>query len=54
MELSKWDPAWAKTCMMVTTTPWTNGILPRKTVELVRVALDAASTTFSPDNPANE
>lgn len=38
MELSKWDPAWAETCMMLTTAPWTNGILPRKTVELVRVA----------------
>jgi alkylhydroperoxidase/carboxymuconolactone decarboxylase family protein YurZ len=50
MELSKWDPAWAETCMMLTTAPWTNGILPRKTVELVRVALDAASATFSPDS----
>ena len=38
MELSKWDPAWAETCKKVTTASWTNGILPRKTVELVRVA----------------
>ena len=50
MQLSKWDPAWAEKCKKVTTASWTNGILPRKTVELVRVALDAASTTFSPDS----
>jgi len=50
MELSKWDPAWAETCIKVTTAPWTDSILPRKTVELVRVALDAASTTFSHDS----
>ena len=50
MQLSKWDPAWAETCRKVTTATWTNGILPRKTVELVKVALDAASTTFSPDS----
>ena len=49
MELSKWDPAWAEACTKVTSAPWTNGILPRKTVELVRVALDAASPSFSPD-----
>ena len=37
MQLSKWDPAWAEKCKKVTTASWTNGILPRKTVELVRV-----------------
>jgi alkylhydroperoxidase/carboxymuconolactone decarboxylase family protein YurZ len=48
--LSEWDPAWAEACVKVTTDPWTNGVLPRKTVELIRVALSAAWTNLNPDS----
>lgn len=34
-KLSEWDPAWAATCVKMTTNPWTAGVLPRKFVELV-------------------
>src|SRR5262245_59905071 len=33
----------------MTTNPWTNGVLPRKFVELVGVALNAACTNLNPD-----
>jgi alkylhydroperoxidase/carboxymuconolactone decarboxylase family protein YurZ len=48
-KLSEWDPAWAATCMKMTTNPWTAGVLPRKFVELVSVGLNAAPTDLNPD-----
>ena len=36
--LREWDPDWAETCVRMTTNPWTGGILPRKTIELMRGA----------------
>src|SRR5689334_9746026 len=47
--LREWDPAWAETCVKMTTNPWTSGVLPRKTVELIGVALNAACTNLNPD-----
>ena len=47
--LREWDPAWAETCMKMTTNPWTSGVLPRKFIELVSVALNAACTNLNPD-----
>jgi alkylhydroperoxidase/carboxymuconolactone decarboxylase family protein YurZ len=47
--LREWDPAWAEICVKMTTNPWTAGILPRKFVELVSVALNAACTNLNPD-----
>jgi alkylhydroperoxidase/carboxymuconolactone decarboxylase family protein YurZ len=47
--LRAWDPAWAQTCVKMTTNPWTAGILPRKFVELVSVGLNAACTNLNPD-----
>lgn len=44
-----WDPGWAATCAKMTLNPWTSGILPRKFVELVGVALNAACTNLNPD-----
>jgi alkylhydroperoxidase/carboxymuconolactone decarboxylase family protein YurZ len=48
-KLREWDPKWAETCEKMTTNPWTGGVLPRKTVELISVALNAACTNLDPD-----
>ena len=46
-QLSEWDPAWAETCVKMTTNPWTSGVLPRKTVELICILLNAACTNLN-------
>ncbi len=46
-KLREWDPAWADACLKMSTNPWTNGVRPRKTVELIRVALNAACTNLN-------
>jgi alkylhydroperoxidase/carboxymuconolactone decarboxylase family protein YurZ len=48
-QLREWDPAWAETCARMTTNPWRAGVLPRRFVELVGVALNAACTNLNPD-----
>jgi alkylhydroperoxidase/carboxymuconolactone decarboxylase family protein YurZ len=48
-QLREWDPVWAETCSTMTTRPWTSQILPRKTVELICVALNAACTNLNPE-----
>ena len=48
-KLAEWDPAWAAACMKMTTNPWVDGILPRKFVELVGVAVNAACTNLNPE-----
>jgi alkylhydroperoxidase/carboxymuconolactone decarboxylase family protein YurZ len=48
-QLDTWDPAWAQTCLRMTMNPWQSGVLPRKTVELVCVALNAACTNLDRD-----
>ena len=48
-QLRAWDPGWAEVCAEMTTSPWTSGILPRKTVELIGVGLNAACTNLNPD-----
>jgi alkylhydroperoxidase/carboxymuconolactone decarboxylase family protein YurZ len=45
--LQEFDPAWANKCLPMTTNPWTNGILPRKTIELICIALNAACTNLN-------
>jgi alkylhydroperoxidase/carboxymuconolactone decarboxylase family protein YurZ len=47
--LSEWDATWTRTCARMTTNPWTNPVLPRKFIELVGVALNAACTNLNPD-----
>lgn len=49
VKLLEWDPAWTDACMRMTTNPWVNGVLPRKLVELVGVALNAACTNLNPE-----
>ena len=48
-QLREWDPEWAETCVKMTTNPWTSTVLPRKTVELIGVALNAACTNLNPE-----
>jgi alkylhydroperoxidase/carboxymuconolactone decarboxylase family protein YurZ len=48
-ELVEWDPAWAAACIRMTTNPWVDGVLPRKFVELVGVAVNAACTNLNPE-----
>src|SRR5262245_14849496 len=45
-DLRRWDAAWAEQYLRVSQNPWQSGTLPRKTVELVCVALHAACTTL--------
>jgi alkylhydroperoxidase/carboxymuconolactone decarboxylase family protein YurZ len=48
-KLRERDPAWAEACFNMTTNPWTNGILPIKTVELISLAVNAACTNLIQD-----
>jgi alkylhydroperoxidase/carboxymuconolactone decarboxylase family protein YurZ len=48
-QLHAWDPDWAVSCFKMTINPWNSGVLPRKTVELIGVALNAACTNLNPD-----
>jgi alkylhydroperoxidase/carboxymuconolactone decarboxylase family protein YurZ len=47
--LREWDAGWADTCAKMTTNPWSSTVLPRKTVELIGVALNAACTNLNPE-----
>lgn len=47
--LREWDPQWAGTCVKMSANPWTNGVLSRKFVELIGVALNAACTNLNHD-----
>jgi len=46
-QLLEWEPAFAETCARMATNPWRSGVLPRKLVELISVALNAACTNLS-------
>jgi len=48
-QIREWDPAWADACAKMTTNPWNSAVLPRKTVELISLALNAACTNLNPD-----
>ncbi|TXL76752.1 gamma-carboxymuconolactone decarboxylase [Vineibacter terrae] len=48
-QLRSWDPAWSAICVGMTTNPWTSGVLPRKFIELIGIALNAACTNLNPD-----
>ncbi len=47
--LSEWDPAWAAACAKMSTNPWSHSVLPRKFIELVGVAMNAACTNLNPE-----
>ena len=46
-QLEEWDPAFAQTCVKMTTSPWTRGILPRKFLELVSLAVNVSCTNLN-------
>ena len=48
-QLREWDPKWADACAKMSMNPWVKGVLPRKTIELFSVALNAACTNLNPD-----
>ena len=48
-KLREWDPAWAEAAERVTLNPWKHEVLPRKTVELIGLAVNAACTNLNPE-----
>lgn len=48
-QLREWEPAWAQACERMATNPWRHGVLPRKLVELIGVAVNAACTNLNPE-----
>jgi alkylhydroperoxidase/carboxymuconolactone decarboxylase family protein YurZ len=48
-QLRAWDPAWADACETMSVNPWVGGVLPRKLVELIALAINAACTNLNPD-----
>ena len=48
-KLRSWESSWAAICATMTENPWESGILPRRFVELVGVALNAACTNLNPE-----
>ena len=48
-QLRAWDPIWADQCLTMAESPWTSGILPRKDIELISLAVHAACTNLSAD-----
>lgn len=48
-QLRDMDPSWTETCQRMAGNPWTGDVLPRKLVELIGIALNAACTNLNPD-----
>jgi alkylhydroperoxidase/carboxymuconolactone decarboxylase family protein YurZ len=48
-QLQKWDPTWTEKCLKMSTDTWTDGVLPRKTIELVGIGLNAVCTNLNPE-----
>ncbi len=46
-QLREWDPKWAETCSRMATQPWRSGVLPRRFVELVGLAVNIACTNLN-------
>lgn len=46
-QLREWDRNWADQCQNMSAAPWNDGVLPRKTVELVALAWCAACTNLN-------
>jgi alkylhydroperoxidase/carboxymuconolactone decarboxylase family protein YurZ len=48
-KLREWDPTWVDQCLKMSDNPWSSGILPRKEIELIGIAVNAACTNLSAD-----
>ncbi len=46
-QLRQWEPVWADQCTKLSTNPWSSGVLPRKTVELIALAWCSACTNLN-------
>ncbi len=46
-QFREWDPVFVDQCLKMSNDPWTDGILPRKDVELISLAVNAACTNLS-------
>lgn len=47
--LYEWESAWAEQYLQMVTNPWQNGILDIKTIELICIGLNTASTNLQPN-----
>jgi alkylhydroperoxidase/carboxymuconolactone decarboxylase family protein YurZ len=43
----EWDPVFVDQCVKMSNSPWTGGILPRKDVELISLAVNSACTNLN-------
>jgi len=43
----EWDPDWVALCRKMSDDPWSGGVLPRKEVELISLAVSAACTNLN-------
>lgn len=48
-KMTEWDPAGTAVLANMSANPWVRGVLPRKFVELVSLALNAACTNLNPE-----
>lgn len=48
-QLREWDPMFAELAVRVSNNPWTSGVLARKLVELIGLAISSACTNLNPD-----
>jgi alkylhydroperoxidase/carboxymuconolactone decarboxylase family protein YurZ len=48
-QVREWDPEWADACEKMATNPWSSPVLPRKTAELISLAINVACTNLNPD-----
>ena len=46
-KLREWDATWVDQCLAMSVAPWTGGVLPRKDVELISLAVNVACTNLS-------
>jgi alkylhydroperoxidase/carboxymuconolactone decarboxylase family protein YurZ len=46
-QLREWDPIWIDQCLKMSNDPWVGSLLPRKDIELISIAVNAACTNLS-------
>jgi len=48
-QFREWDPVWVEQCLEMSGDPWASGVLPRKDVELISLAVNVACTNLNPE-----
>lgn len=48
-QLQQWDPSWAEACEKMAINPWQSSVLPRETIELIGIVVNAACTNLNPE-----